>query len=100
MMTTLDVSMQLDNIHFLTTLSIQSNINNTISSTYLLEDSFEPFQFTLKNVFLVLFLFCLGVVTIFGNIIVILAIFVDFRLRQPTHYLMGSLALADLLLGK
>lgn len=79
----------------LSNVQSQSNLSNNI-----LEATSDPFEFTLKNVFLVLFLLCLGVVTIFGNIIVLLAIFVDFRLRQPTHYLLGSLALADLLLGK
>jgi hypothetical protein len=37
--------------------------------------------------------------TVFGNIFVLLAILIDFHLRSPTHFLMGSLAVADLLLG-
>ena len=75
-----------------------TNKNATIYLTSLFSD--DPFEFSFKNVLLALFLISLGIVTVFGNIIVLLAIFVDFRLRQPTHYLMGSLALADLLLGK
>lgn len=56
-------------------------------------------DFSLKNVLLAIFLILLLLLTILGNILVLLAIFVDFHLRSPTHYLMGSLAVADLLLG-
>lgn len=59
----------------------------------------EQLEFNLKNVLLAFFLIVLGLSTILGNTFVLLAIFVDFHLRSPTHYLMGSLALADLLLG-
>ncbi|CAF3180836.1 unnamed protein product [Rotaria socialis] len=37
--------------------------------------------------------------TILGNILVLIAICIDFALRSPTHLLMGNLACADLLLG-
>ncbi|CAF0802786.1 unnamed protein product [Didymodactylos carnosus] len=37
--------------------------------------------------------------TIIGNIIVLIALSINFALRSPTHLLMGNLALADLLLG-
>ena len=37
--------------------------------------------------------------TIFGNILVLIALCIDFALRSPTHLLMGNLACADLLLG-
>lgn len=67
---------------------------NTSSST-----SDYVVELTVKNVLLAFFLISLGLSTILGNTFVLLAIFVDFHLRSPTHYLMGSLALADLLLG-
>lgn len=57
-------------------------------------------ELTVKNVLLAVFLISLGLLTILGNTFVLLAIFIDFHLRSPTHYLMGSLAVADLLLGK
>lgn len=56
-------------------------------------------KFNLQNIFLLLFLLLLEFLTVFGNILVLMAIFVDFHLRSPAHYLMGSLATADLLLG-
>lgn len=40
------------------------------------------------------------VLTIAGNILVLIALCCDFALRSPTHLLMGNLACADLLLGK
>ena len=54
---------------------------------------------TIQNTLLILFLIGVALTTIIGNILVLLAIFVDFHLRSPTHYLMGSLATADLCLG-
>ena len=87
------------------------SINSTIISTFILEQNHpnesnilyyteSPFAFSIKNILLVLFLVVLALSTICGNTFVILAIFVDFHLRLPTHYMMGSLALADLMLNK
>ena len=73
------------------------NLNITFVSN---QTSDYVVELTAQNVFLALFLISLGLSTIFGNTFVLLAIFIDFHLRSPTHYLMGSLALADLLLGK
>ncbi|CAF0855122.1 unnamed protein product, partial [Didymodactylos carnosus] len=42
---------------------------------------------------------CIILLTIIGNIVVLLALCINFALRSPTHLLMGNLALADLLLG-
>jgi len=86
------------------------SINSTLISKFLNENhpnesnmlyfTDSPYDFSIKNILLIIFLVLLALSTIFGNIFVILAIFVDFHLRSPTHYMMGSLALADLLLGK
>ena len=98
---TLEITVRLGNISYLPIISGESSTshNNNNNTTELMSSSSDPYEFTFKNAFLVLFLISLSVVIILGNTIVLLAIFVDFRLRQPTHYLMGSLALADLLLG-
>lgn len=95
---TLEVSVHLENMSYSPFIfnKFDTSKNN---NTEFMSSSSDPFEFTFKNAFLILFLVTLGVVIILGNTIVLLAIFVDFRLRQPTHYLMGSLALADLLLG-
>jgi hypothetical protein len=50
----------------------------------------------------ILIALCLSIIvflTILGNILVLIALCVDFALRSPTHLLMGNLACADLLLG-
>ena len=73
--------------------------NNHPNESNILYYSESPYEFSIKNILLVLFLVVLALSTICGNTFVILAIFVDFHLRLPTHYMMGSLALADLLLG-
>ncbi|CAF0782654.1 unnamed protein product [Brachionus calyciflorus] len=69
------------------------NITDVLNSTGINELS------NFQNLLLILFLFVLEFFTIFGNILVLLAIFVNFHLKSPTHYVMGSLAVADLLMG-
>ncbi len=75
------------------------NLLMMTSDTHRIFGSSNFTGFTLENVLLAAFLICLALATILGNIFVLLAIFVDFHLRSPTHYMMGSLAMADLLLG-
>jgi hypothetical protein len=60
---------------------------------------FDSFELSIGRVFLAIFLIGLEFLTIFGNVLVLLSIFVDFHLRSPSHFLMGSLAIADLMLG-
>jgi octopamine receptor len=92
-------ALKLDNLY---TNILNSSHNALTSNT--LSNGNGPFlplniELNIKNIFLIIFLVTLGLATIIGNLFVLLAIFVDFHLRSPTHYLMGSLASADLLLG-
>ncbi|CAF0768258.1 unnamed protein product [Adineta ricciae] len=71
-------------------LSFVMLANDTISSSH------RPFFLT------ILIAICLStivILTIVGNILVLIALCCDFALRSPTHLLMGNLACADLLLG-
>jgi hypothetical protein len=71
-------------------------INLTLSSaTIATKINYFSFQYIL----LAFFLIALSILTIFGNVLVLLALLADFHLRSPSHYLMGSLAMTDLLLG-
>lgn len=76
-------------------LSAVSNLTSIDNST----SSLNSIDFTFGRIFLVIFLIALEFLTIFGNLLVLLSIFVDFHLRTPSHFLMGSLAIADLMLG-
>lgn len=80
------------------TLNIINNASSPTNQTTMGASDYMV-EFTVQNVLLAFFLISLGLSTVLGNTFVLLAIFVDFHLRSPTHYLMGSLALADLLLG-
>lgn len=71
----------------------QTTINNSN------ETNIELTKLTNHVVILALILSSIVLLTVFGNILVLLAIFFDFHLRSPTHYLMGSLAFADFLIG-
>lgn len=59
----------------------------------------ESYSLIYENILLALFLILLDFMTIMGNSFVIMAIIFDLNLRSPTHYLMGSLASADLMIG-
>ncbi len=72
------------------------NLTTTFSQDSNLNGPFRPFILT------VLIAFCLSIIialTILGNILVLIALCINFALRSPTHLLMGNLACADLLLG-
>ena len=79
----------------LTTLNT-SNDNLTLSSLPDIPLSSRPFILTILIAFSLSIIILL---TILGNILVLIALCVDFALRSPTHLLMGNLACADLLLG-
>ncbi len=77
-----------------------NNSNDNLTSSYLSDNSINvpsrPFILT------ILIALCLSIIillTILGNILVLIALCIDFALRSPTHLLMGNLACADLLLG-
>jgi hypothetical protein len=78
-----------------------NNSNDNLTSSSFESDPIingpsRPFVLT------VLIALCLSIIillTILGNILVLIALCVDFALRSPTHLLMGNLACADLLLG-
>jgi hypothetical protein len=78
-------------------LNNQSNISQTSAA---MNSDLASIDFASSEyILLALFLFSLLMFTIFGNLLVLLALYADSRLRLPSHYLMGSLAIADLLLG-
>lgn len=82
-------------------LKLMDTFSNPMNQSYPVQNvsiSSEEFTF-FKNAVLALFLVFLDLLTIVGNSFVVLAIIFDLHLRSPTHYLMGSLALADLLIG-
>lgn len=72
--------------------SMNESVSNFISYD-------EGYSLIYENILLALFLILLDFMTIMGNSFVIMAIVFDLNLRSPTHYLMGSLASADLLIG-
>ena len=73
-----------------------SNDNLTLSTLADVSVASRPFLLT---IFIALSLAIIIILTILGNILVLIALCVDFALRSPTHLLMGNLACADLLLG-
>lgn len=82
---------------------VSSTINNYSNETIipLIDDTHINGQ-TRPLIFTIIIALCLLIIillTILGNILVLIAICIDFALRSPTHLLMGNLACADLLLG-
>lgn len=73
-----------------------SNDNLTLSTLADVPSGSRPFLLT---ILIACSLAIIIILTILGNILVLIALCVDFALRSPTHLLMGNLACADLLLG-
>ncbi|CAF0968055.1 unnamed protein product [Adineta steineri] len=89
----------LSQLHHNFSLPSINNSNDTLSSLFQdinIDGPIRPLFLT------ILITFCLTIIillTILGNILVLIALCIDFALRSPTHLLMGNLACADLLLG-
>jgi hypothetical protein len=90
----------LSQFHHIVSLTTLNNSYDNLTSSFLSDSNINglsrPFILT------ILIAFCLSIIivlTILGNILVLIALCIDFALRSPTHLLMGNLACADLLLG-
>ncbi len=93
----MNVLSQFQHIVSLTTLN---NSNENITSSYLQDSNVNvPVRPLVLTVLIAVCLSIIILLTILGNILVLIALCVDFALRSPTHLLMGNLACADLLLG-
>jgi hypothetical protein len=85
--------------HPIVSLTTTNNSNGT-STSFIQDVNIDELSRPL--VFTILIAFCLSIIillTILGNILVLIALCINFALRSPTHLLMGNLACADLLLG-
>lgn len=81
-------------------ISVQNQSNGNFSATL---SNGSMTEHSRSLIFTVLLASCLAVImllTILGNILVLIALYINLALRSPTHLLMGNLACADLLLGK
>jgi hypothetical protein len=73
--------------------SLSSLSTTTIAST---EDKYYPFWLL---VVIAIFGSVTSVLTVLGNILVMLAFFLDRQIRQPTNYFILSLSVSDFLIG-
>ena len=85
----------------LLSLSLSSAATTTTTTTTaqvipLADDSYYPFWLL---VLIAIFGSVTSVLTVLGNILVILAFFLDRQIRQPTNYFILSLSVSDFLIG-
>ncbi|UJR26700.1 hypothetical protein I4U23_008016 [Adineta vaga] len=81
------------------TTTIINNSNETLAIIIHNENMDEQNRSLLFTILITVCLSIIILLTILGNILVLIALCVNFALRSPTHLLMGNLACADLLLG-
>ncbi|GMT05722.1 hypothetical protein PENTCL1PPCAC_27896 [Pristionchus entomophagus] len=80
-------------------LTLASSTITSISTTKTTASDSATLCLDIKDVFIALFLVLLILLTIFGNILVVLSVFMYKRMRTFTNILLTSLATADLLVG-
>ncbi|KAK6183152.1 hypothetical protein SNE40_010683 [Patella caerulea] len=75
---------------------IQDTVTNATVANAM---SFEPAESLFVTIFLGILAGCISVLTILGNILVLLGFGLERSIRQPTNYFLASLAVSDLLIG-
>ena len=78
---------------------LTNDSNETLLSLIGDTNRIQPTRATIFSILIAISLSIICLLTILGNILVLIALCIDFALRSPTHLLMGNLACADLLLG-
>lgn len=90
----------LPHLHQIVAWTTANSSNETLNVINENAPSVEPVRPLLWTILIAIALSTIILLTILGNILVLIALCVNFALRSPTHLLMGNLACADLLLGK
>ncbi|CAF1238369.1 unnamed protein product [Rotaria sordida] len=95
----------LSQYHSMVSLTILNNSNDNLTLSILSDNNNNNININslsrpiLATILIALCLSIIIILTVLGNILVLIALCIDFALRSPTHLLMGNLACADLLLG-
>lgn len=82
----------------LTNYDVQDPSFTIFSSPSPSSDSSHPYPFQLNIAFAIIGTF-MSLLTICGNVLVLVSFFVDRQIRQPTNYFIFSLAVSDFLIG-
>ena len=78
--------------------SLPAAVNNFTRTTTVVFDRSPPLPVWHVTIFGLLAV-CVGLLTVSGNLIVILSFVLERSIRQPTNYFIASLAVSDLLIG-
>ena len=92
--------MHVPEFHQIVSLTTTNNSNETLAIIIHNEITDVLKRSVFSTVLIAVCLSIIILLTILGNILVLIALCINFALRSPTHLLMGNLACADLLLGK